>query len=133
MYRQRTYTKLCTAPNNSVQSALSFSSVNIKKVQIHSLFYDMFKLGFSVLAFICVFFVVAGDSAAPDCPRIKLKRQWGGKLSRNIDYRPLPVKYVIIHHTVTPECSTFLECAEILQNIQNYFINTLEYDDIGYK
>lgn len=68
-----------------------------------------------------------------DCPRMKLKRQWGGQLSKIIDYRPIPIKYVIIHHTVTPECTTFLKCSEILQNMQYYHTNELEFNDIGYK
>lgn len=68
-----------------------------------------------------------------NCPRIKLKRQWGGKPSSIINYRPVPVKYVIIHHTVTKECFKFLECAEILQNMQHHHLNTLDFDDIGYK
>lgn len=64
---------------------------------------------------------------------MKLKRQWGGKPSQIINYRPVPLKYVIIHHTVTPECTTFLACAEILQNMQHHHINTMDFDDIGYK
>lgn len=75
----------------------------------------------------------ANATAKADCPRIKLKRQWGGKASSIVNYRPVPVKYVIIHHTVTKECNAFLECAEILQNMQYHHMNTLDFDDIGYK
>lgn len=73
------------------------------------------------------------SSDESDCPTIKLKRQWGGQPSPEISYRPIPVKYVVIHHTVTPECDTFPTCAELLQNMQNYHMQDLKYDDIGYK
>lgn len=86
-----------------------------------------------LIAFALFALVLARAPKKSDCPRIKLKRQWGGQLSKIVDYRPVPIKYVIIHHTVTPECTTFLSCAEILQNMQHYHINDLEYNDIGYK
>ena len=86
-----------------------------------------------LIAFALFALVLARAPKKTDCPRIKLKRQWGGQLSKIVDYRPVPIKYVIIHHTVTKECTTFLACAEILQNMQHYHINDLEYNDIGYK
>ncbi|XP_059223654.1 peptidoglycan-recognition protein SA [Stomoxys calcitrans] len=92
-----------------------------------------------LLFIVClIVFAVGGNGTEnigvkPDCPRIKLKRQWGGKPSTTINYRPVPVKYVIIHHTVTNECTTFLECAEILQNMQHHHLNGLDFDDIGYN
>lgn len=82
---------------------------------------------------LAMFLMVHSADAKANCPPMKLKRQWGGKSPQVISYRPVPIKYVIIHHTVTPECTDFLECAEILQNIQYYQVNTLEYEDIGYK
>uniref|UniRef100_A0A1I8NKF6 Peptidoglycan-recognition protein n=1 Tax=Musca domestica TaxID=7370 RepID=A0A1I8NKF6_MUSDO len=88
------------------------------------------KVHLYVALALCCFAYVA---LCADCPRIKLKRQWGGKLSKNIDFRPVPIKYVIIHHTVTPECDTFLKCAELLQNMQHYGITTLGLDDIAYN
>lgn len=91
----------------------------------------MYKKVFIVLAISFLVNAVYGKKS--DCPTIKLKRQWGGHLSKIIDYRPIPIKYVIIHHTVTSQCTTFLKCAELLQNMQHYHINDLEYNDIGYK
>ncbi|XP_017480370.1 PREDICTED: peptidoglycan-recognition protein SA-like [Rhagoletis zephyria] len=68
-----------------------------------------------------------------DCPRIKLKRQWGGKPATAITYQVPPIRYVIIHHTVSDECDQFLKCASILQSTQIYHMNDLKYDDIGYN
>ncbi|XP_065363719.1 peptidoglycan-recognition protein SA [Calliphora vicina] len=91
----------------------------------------MYKSIFFTLTIISIAYI--GLAKKSDCPRIKLKRQWGGQLSKIVDYRPIPIKYVVIHHTVTPECTTFLKCSEILQNMQHYHINDLEYNDIGYN
>ncbi|EDV32591.1 uncharacterized protein Dana_GF22064 [Drosophila ananassae] len=71
--------------------------------------------------------------ADPECPTIKLKRQWGGKPSLGLHYQVRPIRYVVIHHTVTSECSGLLQCAEILQNMQGYHQNELNYNDISYN
>lgn len=68
-----------------------------------------------------------------DCPTIKLKRQWGGKPSTGLHYQIRPIRYVVIHHTVTGECNGLLQCAEILQNMQNYHQTELNFNDISYK
>ncbi|EDV95379.1 peptidoglycan-recognition protein SA [Drosophila grimshawi] len=70
---------------------------------------------------------------AGDCPQMKLKRQWGGKPARGLDYQVRPVPFVIIHHTVTGECNSFVQCAEILQGMQTYHQTELNYYDIGYN
>ncbi|EDW06180.1 peptidoglycan-recognition protein SA [Drosophila mojavensis] len=67
------------------------------------------------------------------CPPTKLKRQWGGKPARSLNYQLRPIRYVVIHHTVTAECSGFVECAEILQGMQAYHQTQLDYYDIGYN
>uniref|UniRef100_A0A1I8Q9Z5 Peptidoglycan-recognition protein n=1 Tax=Stomoxys calcitrans TaxID=35570 RepID=A0A1I8Q9Z5_STOCA len=77
--------------------------------------------------------VTEGNDKNPNCPSIKLKRQWGGKFSRVIKHRPVAVKYVVIHHTVTKECTNFLQCADILQNMQHHHLTTLDLNDIGYN
>lgn len=74
-----------------------------------------------------------GRKKGGTCPPTKLKRQWGGKPARGINYQVRPVRFVIIHHTVTAECSGFVECAEILQGMQAYHQTELDYYDIGYK
>ncbi|KAH8264729.1 hypothetical protein KR044_004592, partial [Drosophila immigrans] len=68
-----------------------------------------------------------------ECPEMKLKRQWGGKLALGLNYQVRPIRSVIIHHTVTSECSTFTQCADILQNMQNYHQTQLDYFDVGYN
>lgn len=78
----------------------------------------------------CINHALAGKT---ECPHIKLKRQWGGKPAKSLTYQVRPIRYVIIHHTVSDECSEFLTCASILQNTQTYHMNDLDYDDIGYK
>ncbi|XP_030381094.1 peptidoglycan-recognition protein SA [Scaptodrosophila lebanonensis] len=74
-----------------------------------------------------------GQYSTKDCPRIKLKRQWGGKPATGLDYQVRPIRYVVVHHTVTSDCSGFVECAEILQNMQSYHQNQLNYHDICYN
>ncbi|XP_034477255.1 peptidoglycan-recognition protein SA [Drosophila innubila] len=79
--------------------------------------------------------VAGAKKKAPksDCPQMKLKRQWGGKPASALNYQLRPIRFVVIHHTVTSECSAFVQCAEILQNVQNYHQSQLDFDDIGYN
>ncbi|KAH8387295.1 hypothetical protein KR093_006097, partial [Drosophila rubida] len=72
-------------------------------------------------------------AAKPECPEIKLKAQWGGKLALGLNYQVRPIRYVIIHHTVTSECASFTQCAEILQSTQTYHQTQLDFFDIGYN
>lgn len=64
---------------------------------------------------------------------MKLKRQWGGKPALGLNYQVRPVRYVVIHHTVTGSCSGLVQCGDILQNMQSYHQSQLDYFDIGYK
>lgn len=75
----------------------------------------------------------SGSGQGQDCPQIKLKRQWGGKPALGLNYQVRPVRYVVIHHTVTASCSGLVQCADKLQGMQIYHQNELDYDDIGYK
>uniref|UniRef100_A0A0A1XRZ2 Peptidoglycan-recognition protein n=1 Tax=Zeugodacus cucurbitae TaxID=28588 RepID=A0A0A1XRZ2_ZEUCU len=86
-----------------------------------------------LLVFGVIFCINHGLTGKTECPRIKLKRQWGGKPAKALTYQVRPIRYVIIHHTVSNECSEFLKCASILQNTQIYHMNDLDYDDIGYN
>eukprot|EP00099_Drosophila_melanogaster_P010818 NP_001285128.1 peptidoglycan recognition protein SA, isoform B [Drosophila melanogaster] len=88
------------------------------------------------LVLLLLAFVSAGKSrqrSPANCPTIKLKRQWGGKPSLGLHYQVRPIRYVVIHHTVTGECSGLLKCAEILQNMQAYHQNELDFNDISYN
>uniref|UniRef100_T1P9P4 N-acetylmuramoyl-L-alanine amidase n=1 Tax=Musca domestica TaxID=7370 RepID=T1P9P4_MUSDO len=69
----------------------------------------------------------------PDCPEIKWRHQWGSKTSENVVYRPIPVKRVVVHHSVTPECSSFDQCSRIVQNMQSFHVNQKKYRDIAYN
>ncbi|XP_034656865.1 peptidoglycan-recognition protein SA [Drosophila subobscura] len=93
---------------------------------------------FVVAAAALIVAVVAGGSGkarhrSDICPQIKLKRQWGGKPSQNLHYQVRPIRFVVIHHTVTGECSGLLQCAPILQGMQAYHQTELDFDDISYN
>lgn len=61
------------------------------------------------------------------------RTEWGARVPIQIQYQIPPLQYVLIHHTVTPTCSTESGCAELLKNMQNFHMDELEYYDIGYK
>lgn len=68
-----------------------------------------------------------------DCPQIFSRKQWGAQAAKRVTYQNFPVKYVIINHTVTPNCDTKLKCSNVLLGIQNYYQSDLQGDDIPYK
>nr|UZC46340.1 PGRP-SA(b) [Protaetia brevitarsis seulensis] len=67
------------------------------------------------------------------CPTIISKNRWGGQQASQVQYTVKPLKYVIIHHTSTPTCADEDNCSRRLVNIQNYHMNQLDFDDIGYN
>lgn len=67
------------------------------------------------------------------CPTIVAKQRWGGRLATAVDYQILPIRYVIVHHTVTNGCTKKSKCAGVLTNMQTYHMDQLNYQDIGYK
>nr|AXF35728.1 GPRP2 [Holotrichia oblita] len=74
------------------------------------------------------------SSKLPDvCPNIIKKSEWGGRQADKIAYTVIPLKYVIIHHTVTSKCMDPSSCSRTLANMQNYHMGTLKFDDIGYN
>lgn len=73
------------------------------------------------------------DWGDDDCPKIISRKRWGSQAAKSVVYQIVPVKYVVIHHTVTPSCNTTLKCSNLLLNMQNYHINDLKGDDIPYK
>ncbi|XP_037940336.1 peptidoglycan-recognition protein SA-like [Teleopsis dalmanni] len=87
---------------------------------------------FGVFLFVMTVCSLVG-SAKNNCPTIKTKNQWAGKAATDVTYQVRPIRYVVIHHTASDPCSTFVECAELIQGIQNYQMTDLEYDDIGYN
>ncbi|CAH1154368.1 unnamed protein product [Phaedon cochleariae] len=67
------------------------------------------------------------------CPDIVNKNRWGGRIAVAVDYAIIPIKYVIIHHTVTPECDSQTSCANIMKSIQNFHMDTMDFHDVGYN
>lgn len=67
------------------------------------------------------------------CPEIVSREKWRGKSPIAVEYTVIPVKTVIVHHTVTDECNSLQSCSELVQSIQNFHMENLEFHDIGYK
>ncbi|XP_055323675.1 peptidoglycan-recognition protein SA-like isoform X2 [Sitodiplosis mosellana] len=68
-----------------------------------------------------------------NCPQIIGRKRWGSRTAKSITYQTIPVKYVIVHHTVTPSCETKLKCSNILIGIQNYHMDEQGGEDIPYN
>ncbi|KAL1490235.1 hypothetical protein ABEB36_012964 [Hypothenemus hampei] len=67
------------------------------------------------------------------CPHIISRTRWGARPAHAVDYAIIPIQNVVIHHTVTRDCNTEEECAELLKEIQNFHLDILEFHDIGYN
>ncbi|KRT81352.1 hypothetical protein AMK59_5023 [Oryctes borbonicus] len=67
------------------------------------------------------------------CPKFVTKNIWGARAATAVDYCIIPLKYVIVHHTLTPSCNSESACADLLKNLQNFHIDTQGFHDIGYK
>ncbi|XP_019878218.2 peptidoglycan-recognition protein 2-like isoform X2 [Aethina tumida] len=67
------------------------------------------------------------------CPEIVTKSGWDGRQPISEDYVIIPVKYIVIHHTVTPECGNVTTCSSILKSVQNFHMEDMEFHDIGYN
>ncbi|XP_031618096.1 peptidoglycan-recognition protein SA-like [Contarinia nasturtii] len=68
-----------------------------------------------------------------NCPPIVSRKRWGSRPAKSVTYQTIPVKYVIIHHTVTPTCSTKLKCSNVLLGIQSFHMDEQGGDDIPYN
>ncbi|KAF5276549.1 hypothetical protein FQR65_LT03979 [Abscondita terminalis] len=80
----------------------------------------------------CVF--AGGDVEYPGiCPDIVSKNEWGARGALEVEYSVNPLDYVIIHHTVTPECYDLVRCSALLKSMQNYHMETHKFHDIGYN
>ncbi|XP_012287880.1 peptidoglycan-recognition protein 1 [Orussus abietinus] len=69
--------------------------------------------------------------ADSDCPDIISKSQWGGRRAKRVNYLIIPLPYVIIHHTVTPNCTIRSHCKNRMINTQDYHMDIFGWDDIG--
>ncbi|KAJ8920327.1 hypothetical protein NQ315_011989 [Exocentrus adspersus] len=90
---------------------------------------------FNYLALVfCVGSVYAVPPDWPEvCPDIVNRTRWDGRLPVAVDYAIIPIKFVVIHHTVTPECTSETSCSSMVRSIQNFHMDTLEFQDIGYN
>nr|AFD54029.1 PGRP-SA [Locusta migratoria] len=70
---------------------------------------------------------------AQNCPNIVARRGWGAKPAKTVEYIIKPVHNVIIHHTVSPICTSMNSCAERVRSIQVLHMNNLKFEDIGYS
>ncbi|XP_055389710.1 peptidoglycan-recognition protein SA-like [Condylostylus longicornis] len=89
----------------------------------------MFLVKYNIFILLLLVLIVMGE----DCPKIKTRKKWGGLPTLSVEYQIIPVKFVIIHHTVTSTCTSYSQCAEIVQNIQDYHMKKLGWSDIGYN
>ncbi|XP_045534908.1 peptidoglycan recognition protein [Papilio machaon] len=56
---------------------------------------------------------------------------WGCESTRRTVLLDLPVKIVVIQHTVSPPCNNDHACESSLKSIRDYHINHLNFTDIG--
>ncbi|KZC11632.1 Peptidoglycan-recognition protein 2, partial [Dufourea novaeangliae] len=75
-------------------------------------------------------YFIDGDE---DCPTIIKRSQWGGKKASSVNYLIVPIPYVVIVHTVTPECNTKAQCSTRVESIRSYHMDILQWHDIGYS
>ena len=71
--------------------------------------------------------------ADKNCPKIIKRSQWSTQNAKSVNYIIIPLPYVIIHHSVTPECNTKSQCISRAENIRSYHMDVLGWDDIGYS
>lgn len=67
------------------------------------------------------------------CPKIVTRKEWDARDPETVEYTIFPLKNVIIQHTVTGQCKNKKQCSELVQNIQNYHMDNVNYGDIGYN
>ncbi|XP_011634827.1 peptidoglycan-recognition protein 2-like [Pogonomyrmex barbatus] len=84
---------------------------------------------------ICFVFLLAisVSFAKVKCPNIINRNQWTNVPAGDVNYLIVPIPYVIIHHTVTPECDSRQKCSTRVDNIRSYHMDHNGWDDIGYS
>lgn len=68
-----------------------------------------------------------------DCPNIIARDKWASVPPKSVNYLIIPIPYVIIHHTATPECNTKNTCSDEIENIRSFHMDTNGWTDIGYS
>jgi len=67
------------------------------------------------------------------CPAIVSRAGWNARPARGFTTLATPVNTVVIHHTVTPFCTTQAACAQLVRSMQNFHMDTNGWVDIGYN
>uniref|UniRef100_U5EZQ9 Peptidoglycan-recognition protein n=1 Tax=Corethrella appendiculata TaxID=1370023 RepID=U5EZQ9_9DIPT len=68
-----------------------------------------------------------------ECPRIVSREQWGAVPPKNDSGSIAKVPWVVIHHSATINCTTEAACERLMRSIQNFHMETNDWDDIGYN
>ncbi|KAG5326153.1 PGPSA protein, partial [Acromyrmex heyeri] len=87
----------------------------------------------SRICFILLLALPASFATKVKCPNIIKRSQWSSIPPGEVNYLIVPIPYVIIHHTVTPECDTRSSCTSRVDNIRSFHMDTNGWDDIGYS
>ncbi|XP_053975324.1 peptidoglycan-recognition protein SA-like [Hylaeus volcanicus] len=85
---------------------------------------------FTIILFILHICIAA---TVENCPTIIRRSIWGRRGTTDVNYLILPIPYVVIHHTATPECDTKATCSARVQAIASYHMDDLGWTDIGYS
>lgn len=76
---------------------------------------------------------LVGLSQQCNPPTIVPRSGWGARAGTSavLPHRPAP--FVVIHHTVTPQCNSDNDCRQQMRNMQNQHMNNNRWSDIGYN
>ncbi|XP_044161291.1 peptidoglycan-recognition protein SC2-like [Bufo gargarizans] len=80
-----------------------------------------------------ILLLAAACVMAYGCPSIISKSTWSTRNTNCREDLNTPVPWVIIHHTVTPPCTSTAACTTQLRNILQHHTRTNEWCDIGYN
>ncbi|EFN70060.1 Peptidoglycan-recognition protein 2 [Camponotus floridanus] len=77
--------------------------------------------------------VLPASFAKVKCPNIIGRNQWTSVPAGDVNYLIVPIPYVIIQHTVTPECNSREACTARVDGIRGFHMDEYGWDDIGYS
>ncbi|XP_052082624.1 peptidoglycan recognition protein-like [Mytilus californianus] len=79
----------------------------------------------------------AVEKDAGYCSNLQIvsRDSWGARRPVKVSNIPNPVPYFFIHHTAGRECHSFVQCTNLMKEIQNYHMDDphRQYYDIGYS
>ncbi|XP_060516218.1 peptidoglycan recognition protein 3-like [Cylas formicarius] len=68
------------------------------------------------------------------CPKIVSRSEWKAKAPTEIIPLTIdPPPYVVVHHSATQNCTNLTSCLKMVKGIQDFHMDTNEWDDIGYQ